>query len=229
MRDKNRFTRGQQENSNTVRLGEGAIIDDGVTLGYPATRCNDYLLTIGPEARIRSGTIIYSGSSIGRDLETGHNVVIREQNFIGDNFRIWGGSTIDYGCCIGNNVRIHNQVYVAQFTLIEDDVFIGPGVMLTNDIHPGCLHAVECMEGPRIKKGAQIGVNACVLPRVVIGENTVIGAGSVVTKDIPPGVVAYGNPAQIVCSIADLVCTTGLTDKPYKHITDGVEDVYTIS
>jgi len=220
---------GQQENSNTVRLGEGAIIDDGVTLGYPTDRCDDHILTIGPGARIRCGTIIYSGSCIGRNLETGHNTVIREQNIIGDNLRIWGSSIIDYGCCIGNNVRIHNQVYVAQFTLIEDDVFIGPGVTLTNDIHPGCLHAAECMEGPRIKKGVQIGVNACVLPRIVIGENAVIGAGSVVTKDIPPGVVAYGNPAQIVCSIGDLVCTTGLTDKPYKHIIDGVEDAYTIS
>ncbi len=229
MRDKHQLPMLQEESSNTVRLGEKALIDDGVTLGYPTTRCGDHLLTIGPEARIRSGTIIYSGSSIGRNLETGHNVVIREQNIIGDGVRIWGNSVIDYGCCIGNNVRIHNKVYVAQFTLIEDDVFLAPGVTLANDIHPGCPYAAECMEGPRIKKGAQIGVNACVLPRVVIGENAVIGAGSVVTKDIPPGVVAYGNPAQVVCSIGDLVCTTGLTDKPYKHITDGLEDAHTVS
>jgi acetyltransferase-like isoleucine patch superfamily enzyme len=229
MRDKNRFPTGYQENSNTVRLGEGAIIDDGVTLGYPAARCKDHLLTVGPGARIRSGTVIYSGSSIGQNLETGHNVVIREQNIIGDNLRIWGSSTIDYGCCIGNNVRIHNRVYVAQFTQIEDNVFLGPGVTFTNDIHPGCPNAVKCMEGPRIKKGAQIGANTCVLPRIIIGENAVIGAGSVVTKDVPPGAVAYGNPAQIVCSIEDLVCTTGLTDKPYKHITYGVGDAYTTS
>jgi acetyltransferase-like isoleucine patch superfamily enzyme len=229
MRDKNQLSVLQEESSNTVRLGERAIIDDGVTLGYPAARGGEHLLTIGPEARIRSGTIIYSGSSIGRNLETGHYVVIREQNIIGDNVCIWGNSVIDYGCCIGNNVKIHNKVYVAQFTLIEDDVFLAPGVTLANDIHPGCPNSAECMEGPRIKKGAQIGINASVLPRVVIGENAVIGAGSVVTKDIPPGVVAYGNPAQVVCSIGDLVCTTGLIDKPYKHITGGVEDAHTIS
>jgi acetyltransferase-like isoleucine patch superfamily enzyme len=232
MRDKNRLPMQEEESSNTVRLGERALIDDGVTLGYPTARCSDHLLTIGPEARIRSGTVIYSGSCIGKNLETGHNVVIREQNIIGNNFRIWGSSTIDYGCCIGNNVRIHNLVYVSQFTLIEDDVFIGPGATLANDIHPGCPDAVECMEGPRIKKGAQIGANVCVLPRVVIGEHAVIGAGSVVTKDIPPAVVAFGNPAQIACSIQDLVCTTGLRDKPYGHITlitDGVKDAYTIS
>ena len=113
--------------------------------------------------------------------------------------------------------------------IIEDDVFIGPGVTLTNDIHPGCPDAVECMEGPRIKKGAQIGANTCILPRVVIGENAVIGAGSVVTKDIPPRVVAYGNPAQVVCDIGDIVCTTGLRDKPYCHIIGRIEDAHTIS
>jgi acetyltransferase-like isoleucine patch superfamily enzyme len=229
MRDKNRLLMLQEESSNTIHLGEKAYIDDGVTLGYPAARCSDHILTIGPEAHIRSGTIIYSGSTIGRNLETGHYVVIREQNIIGDNFRIWSNSTIDYGCCIGNNVKIHNRVYVSQFTLIEDDVFIGPGVTLTNDIHPGCPDALECMEGPRIKKGAQIGANACVLPRIVVGENAVIGAGSVVTKDIPPAVVAFGNPAQIVCDISDLVCTTGLRDRPYNHFIGRIEDAYTIS
>ncbi|UCB42535.1 MAG: hypothetical protein JSV77_08780 [Dehalococcoidales bacterium] len=217
MGDKNRFPTILQESSSTVRLGEGAIIDDGVTLGYPPARGENHLLIIGPGARIRCGTIIYSGSCIGHNLETGHNVVIREQNIIGDEFRIWGNSVIDYGCRIGNNVRIHNQVYVSQFTFIEDDVFLAPGVMLANDIHPGCPDAVECMEGPRIKKGAQIGINVSVLPRVVIGEHAVIGAGSVVTKDIPAGVVAYGNPAQAVCGVGDLTCTTGRRDKPYSQ------------
>jgi acetyltransferase-like isoleucine patch superfamily enzyme len=229
MRDKNRLPSEEQETSNTVRLGKKAIIDDGVTLGYPADRCDDHLLTIGPEARIRSGTVIYSGTCIGRNLETGHNVVIREQNIIGDNLRIWSNSTIDYGCCIGNNVKIHSGVYIAQFTLVEDDVFLGPGVTLANDIHPGCPDALECMEGPRIKKGAQIGANACVLPRVVIGENALIGAGSVVTKDIPQRAVAYGNPAQVVCDIGDIVCTTGLRDKPYSNIIGRIEDAHTIS
>ena len=218
-----------QEISQTVKLGLRATVDDGVTLGYPPCRGENHLLIIGAGARIRSGTTVYSGSSIGSNLETGHNVVIREENLIGDNVSIWSNSIIDYGCRIGNNVKIHSQVYVTQFTVIEDDVFIGPGVVLANDIHPGCPDAMECMQGPHIKRGAQIGVNCCVLPRVIIGEYAVIGAGSVVTKDIPPGVVAYGNPAQVVCKIGDLVCTTGLRDKPYSHIIGRLEDAYTIS
>ncbi len=176
---------GLKCNDQTVILGDGAIIEAGAVLGYLPARGGHLVLNIGPGAHVRSGTVIYGGSRIGCNLETGHNVVIREENSIGDYFRIWNNSTIDYGCHIGNNVKIHNKVYVAQFTVIEDDVFLGPGVTLANDIHPGCPDALECMRGPHIKRGAQIGINVLYTPRVVIGEHAVIGAGSVVTKDIP--------------------------------------------
>jgi acetyltransferase-like isoleucine patch superfamily enzyme len=214
-------------NSHEVRLGELAVIDTGVTLGYPPSRGEDHPLVIGPSARIRSGTIIYSGSRIGHNLETGHNVVIREQNLIGDNLCIWTNSIIDYGCTIGHNVKIHSNIYITQFTTIEDDVFLGPGVCLANDIHPGCPRAVECMKGPIIKRGAQIGINSCILPRVTIGEYAVIGAGSVVTKDIPMGAVAYGSPARVTGHIEDIVCTTGLIDRPYSHLAGRIENAST--
>lgn len=220
---------GPKDISQKVQLGENVIIDDGVVLGYLPSRGDDHLLIIGSGARIRCGTIIYGGSRIGRGLETGHNVIIREDNIVGDNLRIWSNSVIDYGCVVGNNVKIHNHVYIAQFTLIEDDVFLGPGVIIANDLHPGCPNALDCMQGPRIKRGAQIGINCCVLPRVTIGEHAVIGAGSVVTKDIPAGMVAYGNPAQIMGKIGDITCTTGLRDKPYSHLAGRIEDAYTIS
>lgn len=220
---------GPKDIKQTVQLGVNAIIDDGVVLGYPPSRGNECLLIIGSGARIRCGTIIYGGSRIGRGLETGHNVIIREDNVVGDNLRIWSNSVIDYGCVVGNNVKIHNHVYIAQFTLIEDDVFLGPGVVIANDLHPGCPNALDCMQGPRIKRGAQIGINCCVLPRVTIGENAVIGAGSVVTNDIPARMVAYGNPAQIMGKIDDITCTTGLRDKPYSHLTGRIEDAYTTS
>ena len=209
-------------NNELIHLGSGAIIDDRVILGYLPSRGNHKVITIGPGAHIRDGAIIYGGSRIGCNLETGHNVVIREENDIGDNFRIWNNSVVDYGCKIGNNVKIHNNVYVCQFTIIKDDVFLGPGVILANDLHPGCPNALECMRGPYINKGAQIGVNSCILPRVVIGEHSVIGAGSVVTRDIPAGVVAYGNPAQVICDIGEITCTTGLRDKPYDNIEWGM-------
>jgi len=206
------------ENDQVIQLGDGARIDAGVILGYPPSRETNRVLVIGAYANLRSGTIIYCGSTIGNGLETGHNVVIREDNFIGDNLRIWSNSIIDYGCHIGHNVKIHSNVYIPQFTTIEDDVFIGPGVCFANDIHPGCPRALECMAGPIIKKGAQIGVNSSLLPRVIIGEYAVIGSGSVVTTDIPAGTVAYGNPAHVSNRIDNLVCSNGLIDKPYEHI-----------
>jgi len=220
----------QGSNGTGVRVGEGASIDKGVILGYPPPADKDcpLFLTIGKDAIIRHGTVIYAGTIIGSGLVTGHNVVIREQNLIGDNFRIWPNSVIDYGCKIGNNVKIHCNVYVTQYTVLEDDVFLGPNVTLANDLHPGCPDALKCMEGPTIKKGAQIGISSCVLPRVVIGEYAVIGAGSVVTRDIPARAVAHGNPARVVGMIEDLICSTGLRDKPYSHLTERCEHANTI-
>jgi acetyltransferase-like isoleucine patch superfamily enzyme len=187
-----------------VRLEKARAIDSGVILGYPTGReIADRTLHIGPGARIRSGSVIYGGSRIGSDLETGHGVVIREENRLGDGLRIWSNSTIDYGCRIGNGVRIHCNCYVAQFTVIEDDVFLAPGVMIANDPHPICM---ACLKGPTIKRGARIGINATLLPGVVIGEEALIGAGSVVTKDVPARAVVYGNPARVQGSVDDIVC-----------------------
>jgi acetyltransferase-like isoleucine patch superfamily enzyme len=194
-------------------------LDDGVILGYLPLRVQVDSLAVGARALIRRGTIIYAGTEIGDDLETGHNVIIREQNSIGDNLSIWSNSIIDYGCQVGKNVKIHSNVYVCQFTMIEDGVFIGPSVTLTNDVHPGCPDAPECMKGPILKLGSQIGAGSCVLPRVTIGEYAVIGAGSVVTKDIPPGTVACGNPARVTGEIGDIVCSTGRRDGPYKRLS----------
>jgi acetyltransferase-like isoleucine patch superfamily enzyme len=201
------------ELTDKINLGEQHDIDDDVILGYITGRSiADPALYIGPDARIRSGTVIYAGSTIGTRLQTGHNVVIREENSIGDDLNIWNNATIDYGCVIGNNVKIHCNVYVAQFTTLEDDVFLAPGVMIANDPHPLCG---LCMRGPTIQRGARIGVNVTLLPHVTIGEGALIGAGSVVTKDIPAFSVAYGNPAQPVKSVNDLTCSFNYVEHPY--------------
>jgi acetyltransferase-like isoleucine patch superfamily enzyme len=200
-----------------VRIGSGCLVDVGVILGYPPSRGkNIETVTIGANARIRTGTVIYGGVVIGDSLQTGHNVVIREENEIGDDFSIWNNSVIDYGCKIGKGVKIHCNCYISQFTRIEDLAFMAPGTTIANDIHPGCELSSKCMRGPHIGKGVQIGVNVTILPFVEIGEGSLIGGGSVVTKDIPPYSLAYGNPARVVRDVRNLTCTTGLTDKPYK-------------
>lgn len=199
-------------------LGVDHQIDQNVILGYQTGRKIQVVdVVIGSYARIRSGTVIYTNVIIGDYFETGHNVVIREENTIGHHFSIWNNSTVDYGCIIGDNVKIHNNVYVAQYTVIEDDVFLSPGVVIANDPHPICT---LCMKGPTIKRGARIGVNVTLLPGIVIGDYALIGAGSVVTKDIPARAVGYGHPAQVVGNVDDLECPLGIVDTPYLEGRD---------
>lgn len=199
-------------------VGEGSQIDENVLLGYPTGRKIEVVKTvIGARARIRSNTVIYTNVIIGDDLETGHNVIIREENIIGDSFCVWNNSTVDYGCKIGNGVRIHNNVYVAQYTVIEDDVFLAPGVIIANDPHPICT---KCMRGPTIKRGSRIGVNATLLPRITVGEYCLVGAGSVVTVDVPPHSVVYGVPARPIKTIDELECPLNLVDRPYLEGRD---------
>jgi len=202
-----------------VSIASPSHCDSSVFLGYmPERKIRERNLKIGKESRIREGTIIYLGSTIGCNFQTGHSVLIREQNEIGDNVCIWSNTVIDYGCKIGNNVKIHCNVYIPQFTIIEDGVFIAPGCTFANDLHPGCSKYMECMKGPVIRKGARIGANVTILPRVTVGMYSLVGAGSVITEDVPPYSVVVGNPARVLKKTNDLICKSGLKDYPYKFL-----------
>lgn len=188
-----------------VRLGKGHRIEAGARIGVRSPRSKGTgRLEIGPGALIRSGTVVYLGSRIGSGLETGHHAVIREENIIGDNFRIWNNSTVDYGCRIGDNVKIHCNCYIAQFTTLEGGVFLAPGVTIANDLYPGEKGSAEMMRGPHLEKGVRVGVNATILPYVRIGSGSLIGAGAVVTRDVPAGSVAAGNPVKILGKVSGL-------------------------
>jgi len=201
-----------------LRVADDLVAAESALIGcMPERPIADLCLEIGAGAVVRSGSVIYAGSRIGARLNVGHNAIVREENAIGDDFSLWSNSTVDYGCAIGHRVKIHHNVYVAQFTVLEDDVFLAPGVMIANDPHPGCAFSRKCMRGPTIKRGAQIGANATILPMVTIGERALVGAGSVVTKDVPPGAVVVGNPARVSGRIGDLTCIVEppLTERPY--------------
>lgn len=207
-------------------LGDAIDRDPDVLLGYlTGRRVDDLTLRIGSCARLRSGTVIYAGSTIGEEFQTGHHVVVREQNVLGDHVQIWNNTTIDYGCRIGNRVKIHANCYIAQYTVLEDDVFMAPGVTIANDVHPGCAFSGECMRGPTLKRGVQVGVNVTIVPMVTIGEYSVIGSGAVVTRDIPPRSLVVGNPGRVTKRVDDLTCKTGVAPaghsyRPYAPILD---------
>jgi acetyltransferase-like isoleucine patch superfamily enzyme len=184
-----------------IILGDAMQIDAGAIVGYSARRAiPDRILSIGSNAIIRSGTVIYEGTTIGDHLETGHNVVIREENRIGHGLSVWSGSIIDYGCRIGDRVRIHALVYLCQFTEVEDDVFFAPGAMTANDKYP----LSDDIHGPKIKAGAVIGMRAVVLPGVTIGRSAMVAAGAVVTRDVPDFAVVQGIPARVVGDVKNL-------------------------
>jgi acetyltransferase-like isoleucine patch superfamily enzyme len=205
---------------------EGLSADLGVLVGYPVSRASAGPLVLGAGARLRSGTVLYDGSTIGLRLQTGHGVVIREGCEIGDDVSVWTNGVIDYGCRIGNRVKVHCNCYVAQYSELEDDVFLAPGVTIANDLYPGNRRSSELMAGPKIGAGAQIGVNVTILPFVRIGAGALIGAGSVVTRDIPAASVAFGNPAVPRGTVAELsdiderVVMDTISASPY-HLVDG--------
>jgi acetyltransferase-like isoleucine patch superfamily enzyme len=172
-------------------------MDSGVVVGYRPSRPSSAELLLGDDAHLRSGTVIYLGSRIGARFQTGHHVVIREECEIGDDVSVWSNSVVDYGCRIGNGVKIHANCYVAQYTDIGDEAFLAPGVTVANDLYPGDERSARVMSGPSIGAGAQIGVNVTLLPFVRVGAGALVGAGSVVTRDVPAGCLAFGNPARV--------------------------------
>lgn len=202
-----------EKNESTVKIGEGLVTDEMVVIGAKGRIKGNVI--IGKNARLRSGTVIYEGVVIGNDFKTGHNAVVRENNIIGENVVVGVNSYLGPENRIGNNVNIHTGCFI-EMAEIEDNVALGPHVVLTDDPHPRCPRFEECVGGVKIKKGAKIGANVTILPGVTIGERSLIGAGSVVTKDIPSDVVAAGNPAKIVKKISELLCRKGFYKKVYE-------------
>ncbi len=201
-----------------VTIGKASRIEDFVVIGKPPRGRKDGELAtvIGVGATIRSGTVIYAGNKIGKNFHTGHNVTIRESNHIGDEVSIGSLSCVEHNIKIGNAVRIHSQAFIPEYSRLEDKCWIGPRATLVNAPHPLCPKVKECLKGPAIEEGAKVGANCTILPGVVIGRDSLVGAGSVVVKDIPPSSVAAGNPAKVIKRISDLKCRYKLIKRPYE-------------
>ena len=189
-----------------VILGINTEIEDYCLIGVPPRghQDGDLETNIGANAIIRSHTVIYAGNRIGNHFQTGNKVNLRELNEIGDDVSIGTLSVIEHHVIIGNNVRIHSQAFIPEYSILEDNTWIGPNVVLTNAKYPLSPDAKKNLKGPVIKKGAKIGANATILPGIIIGENALVGAGAVVVHDVPDGAVVAGNPAKIIKYISEL-------------------------
>lgn len=200
-----------------VTIGEGSVIEGPCIIGKPPRGKSDGELScsIGKSSIIRPFTTIYAGNKVGDNFQTGQSVTIREDNIICDNVSIGTNSILEFGNKIGNHTRIHSGCFLEMVT-IGDNVFIGPNVVFTDDPHPmKCPRYKECLGGATVRELARIGANSTILPGVVIGRNSLIGAGSVVVKDVPEGAVVVGVPAKVIKHITDLKCFKGFFEKPY--------------
>lgn len=195
--DSNTIIRSNVTIEKGASIGANCIIGEYLMDFYQDHQKHVHPLMIGENALIRSGTIIYGDCVIGSHFQTGHNVTIREKAQIGDNVSVGTLSDIQGNCKIGNYVRLHSNVHIGQLSIIDDFVWIFPYVVLTNDPTPPSEHFV----GVHVCSFAIVATNAIVMPGITIGQDSLIGAGAIVTKDVEPYMVAVGNPAKSISDV----------------------------
>jgi len=199
-----------------VQLGRDVTLHSPCILGMPprGKKPGELPLVIGDGAVIRPFSTLYAGTTIGRGFQCGQCVSIREDNVIGDECSIGTCSTIEYGNRIGNEVRIHSGCFLELVT-IGNHVLVGPNVVFTDDPHMKCPRYQDCVRGAVVEDLVRIGANTTLLPGVRVGRNSFVGAGSVVTRDVPPDCVVVGCPAEVIKRVDELTCPKGFFKRPY--------------
>lgn len=189
-----------------VVYGDNVLLGDHVILGLPprGKRAGELTTAIGADAVIRSHTVIYAGNRIGDRFQSGHHVMIREQNEIGHDVSVGTGTVIEHHVRIEDGVRIHSQAFIPEMTVLRRGCWIGPRVCVTNARYPLSPGVKETLAGAIVEEGAKVGANATLLPGIRIGAGALVGAGAVVTRDVEPGTVVVGNPARVVNRVENL-------------------------
>ncbi len=189
-----------------VAIGDNSVVGKQPTLGKRSTAKRDPLppTEIGDETAILALAVVFAGTKLGRGVVIGDQACVRERCELGDDVVVGRGSLVENDVTVGARTRIQANAYVTAYSTIEEDVFIAPGVVTTNDNFMGRTEArLAAMKGPTIRRGARIGGGAVLLPGIEIGEEAFVGAGAVVTKDVPPRAVVVGNPARVIRDVPD--------------------------
>jgi len=193
-----------------VRIGDGVLIQDHVVLGKapslaPTSAAAGETGTLVLEAGVRvcAGAIVFAGAHIGARTIVGDQAYVRERSAIGPDTVIGRGSAVDNDVTIGARVRIQTMVYLTAFTVIEDDVFVGPCAMTTNDDTMMRHDSSYELRGATLRRACRVGGGAVLVPGVEVGEEAFIAAGSVVTNDVPPRGFVMGVPGRVVREVAD--------------------------
>ena len=184
-----------------VRVLENAVVGKQPSLGAASTAKRDPLppATIGDGTIVSTAAIVFAGSTVGANCIVGDQSCIRERVQMADDCILGRGSLIENDTTVGAGTRIQADAYVTAYSTLEEDVFIAPCVVTTNDNFMGRTDLRrELMRGPTIRRGARIGGGAILCPAVEIGEEAFVGAGAVVTKDVPARMVVVGSPARVL-------------------------------
>lgn len=186
-------------------IGDFTAIQDGAVLGKPlalgplskASPEAPPPLRVGSGVVIGAGAVLVAGAEIGNDVLIGDQAHVRERASVGAGSAVGRGSAVDNDVTIGMGVRIQTGCYLTAFTVVEDEVFVAPGVTTLNDRTAGRRPEDEPLRGPVLRRGCRIGGGAVVLPGVEVGEDAFVAAGAVVTRDVAPGALVVGSPARV--------------------------------
>ncbi len=184
-----------------VRVLENAVIGKQPSLGSRSTAKREPLppAEIGNGTIVSTGAIVFAGSTIGANCIVGDQSCIRERVRMADDCVLGRGSLIENDTTVGAGTRIQAEAYVTAYSTLEEDVFIAPCVVTTNDNFMGRTEQRKALlKGPTIRRGARVGGGAVLCPAVEIGEEAFVGAGAVVTRDVPARKVVVGSPARVL-------------------------------
>jgi acetyltransferase-like isoleucine patch superfamily enzyme len=186
-------------------IGDGCVIEDHVVLGKrprlarsSSARGEVGRLKLGERVTVCAGAVVLAGTSIGDEAIIGDQSFVRERSRVGEGSVIGRGSVVDNDVRVGARVKIQTGVYLTAFTVIEDDVFVGPGATTTNDDTMARHDDTTPLRGATLRRACRVGGGAVLTPGVEIGEEGFVAAGAVVTRDVPARGVAMGVPARVV-------------------------------
>jgi acetyltransferase-like isoleucine patch superfamily enzyme len=189
-----------------VKVLEHAVVGKQPTLSPRSTARREPLppAIVGAGTVISTGAIVFAGSTIGARVILGDQSCVRERVTIADDVVVGRGSPVENDTPIGARTRIQADAYVTAYSTLEEDVFVAPCVVTTNDNYMGRTEKrLSEMRGPTIRRGARVGGGAVLCPGIEIGEEAFVGAGAVVTKDVPPRKLVVGSPARVLRDVPD--------------------------
>jgi acetyltransferase-like isoleucine patch superfamily enzyme len=188
-----------------VKVLEYAVVGKQPVLSPRSTAKRDPLppAELGAGTIVSTGAVVFAGTKIGERVIIGDQSCVRERVTIGDDVVLGRGSLVENDTTIGALTKIQAEAYITAYSTLEENVFVAPCVVTTNDNFMGRTERRhELIAGPTIRRGARVGGGAILCPGVEIGEEAFVGAGAVVTKDVPPRMLVVGNPAKVLREVA---------------------------